>query len=180
MLALRGGPTPVPAPVPAMASSVAEQHLDAATPAPAAPTAPWRARRRGGAAVLALAAAASAAPSRVAAVEGQLAAIPVYAVTNAASEFVLVAGGGEGEGEGGKQQLGLLCFAERDAEALLAAVRAADPRMGKVRQADTRWDGSSAPVPAREAGCGRRGHVRGVQSRQRAERRVGAGALMDA
>uniref|UniRef100_A0A7R9Y7G3 Protein TIC 22, chloroplastic n=1 Tax=Prasinoderma coloniale TaxID=156133 RepID=A0A7R9Y7G3_9VIRI len=68
------------------------------------------------------------------ALSAQLASVPVFAVTNTASEFILVGGG---EGGDSDRQLCLFCFAERDAQALLATVQARDPRVGKSARVST-------------------------------------------
>ncbi|CAN6209894.1 unnamed protein product [Urochloa humidicola] len=57
-------------------------------------------------------------------IEERLAGVPVYALANAAQEFVLVSstregGGREGEGARPPPALGLLCFRKEDADALL-------------------------------------------------------------
>ncbi|XP_073098621.1 protein TIC 22-like, chloroplastic isoform X1 [Elaeis guineensis] len=51
------------------------------------------------------------------AIEERLAGVPVYALSNSAEEFVLVAGVGSGK------SLGLFCFKKEDAEALLDQMR---------------------------------------------------------
>ncbi|KAF7837057.1 protein TIC 22-like, chloroplastic [Senna tora] len=57
------------------------------------------------------------------AIEERLAGVPVYALSNAAEEFVLVAGTSTGK------NLGLFCFRKEDAEALLEQVKSIDPEM---------------------------------------------------
>ncbi|XP_054806540.1 protein TIC 22-like, chloroplastic isoform X2 [Prosopis cineraria] len=57
------------------------------------------------------------------AIEERLAGVPVYALSNAAEEFVLVSGTSTGK------NLGLFCFKKEDAEALLEQVRSIDPEM---------------------------------------------------
>ncbi|CAN6222993.1 unnamed protein product [Urochloa humidicola] len=57
-------------------------------------------------------------------IEERLAGVPVYALANAAQEFVLVSSAREGRGGGGEgarppPALGLLCFRKEDADALL-------------------------------------------------------------
>ncbi|CAN6180212.1 unnamed protein product [Urochloa humidicola] len=57
-------------------------------------------------------------------IEERLAGVPVYALANAAQEFVLVSSAREGGGRGGEgakppPALGLLCFRKEDADALL-------------------------------------------------------------
>jgi hypothetical protein len=61
---------------------------------------------------------------RIAEIEERLAGVPVYALANAAQEFVLVSSAREGGGRGGEvarppPALGLLCFRKEDADALL-------------------------------------------------------------
>ncbi|KAH0992501.1 hypothetical protein GBA52_003984 [Prunus armeniaca] len=57
------------------------------------------------------------------AIEERLAGVPVYALSNAAEEFVLVSGASSGK------SLGLFCFKKEDAEALLEHIRIMDPGM---------------------------------------------------
>ncbi|KAI9115057.1 hypothetical protein K1719_014070 [Acacia pycnantha] len=57
------------------------------------------------------------------AIEERLAGVPVYALSNAAEEFVLVSGTSTGK------NLGLFCFKKDDAEALLEQVKSVDPAM---------------------------------------------------
>ncbi|XP_028759710.1 protein TIC 22-like, chloroplastic [Neltuma alba] len=57
------------------------------------------------------------------AIEERLAGVPVYALSNAAEEFVLVSGTSTGK------NLGLFCFRKEDAEALLEQVKSIDPEM---------------------------------------------------
>lgn len=57
------------------------------------------------------------------AIEERLAGVPVYALSNAADEFVLVSGVSTGK------SLGLFCFKKEDAEALLEHIRSLDPGM---------------------------------------------------
>ncbi|XP_062190064.1 protein TIC 22-like, chloroplastic [Phragmites australis] len=77
--------------------------------------------------------AASAAALPVAEIEDRLAGVPVYALANAAQEFVLVsstrAGREGGEGARPPPALGLLCFRREDADALLAQMEG-DMRAG--------------------------------------------------
>ncbi|XP_038886518.1 protein TIC 22-like, chloroplastic isoform X1 [Benincasa hispida] len=65
------------------------------------------------------------APSRLAlsteAIEERLAGIPVYALSNASEEFVLVSGAST------QKSLGLFCFKKEDAEALLHHIGTMDP-----------------------------------------------------
>ncbi|GJP82715.1 hypothetical protein CLOP_g12963, partial [Closterium sp. NIES-67] len=51
--------------------------------------------------------------------------VPVYTVTNTASEFVLISD------MGGNKSLGLFCFRREDAEALLAQVKDREPSLGR-------------------------------------------------
>lgn len=57
------------------------------------------------------------------AIEERLAGVPVYALSNASEEFVLVSGASSGK------SLGLFCFRKEDAEALLQQIGSLDPRM---------------------------------------------------
>ncbi|XP_058093426.1 protein TIC 22-like, chloroplastic isoform X2 [Magnolia sinica] len=57
------------------------------------------------------------------AIEERLAGIPVYALSNAEEEFVLVSG------VRSRKSLGLFCFKREDAEALLEQMKAMDPTM---------------------------------------------------
>ncbi|GMH08055.1 hypothetical protein Nepgr_009895 [Nepenthes gracilis] len=57
------------------------------------------------------------------AIEERLAGVPVYALSNSAGEFVLVSG------VKSSKSLGLFCFKEADAEALLEQMRLMDPGM---------------------------------------------------
>lgn len=57
--------------------------------------------------------------------EERLAGVPVYALSNSEEEFVLVSGVST------KKSLGLLCFKEEDAEALLEQMKSLDPGMRK-------------------------------------------------
>ncbi|KAL4326544.1 hypothetical protein S245_041999 [Arachis hypogaea] len=57
------------------------------------------------------------------AIEERLEGVPVYALSNASEEFLLVAGASTGK------NLGLFCFNEDDAQALLRQVSTVDPRM---------------------------------------------------
>ncbi|EXB73696.1 hypothetical protein L484_026859 [Morus notabilis] len=57
------------------------------------------------------------------AIEERLAGVPVYALSNASEEFVLVSGASSGK------SLGLFCFRKEDAEALLDQIASMDPRM---------------------------------------------------
>lgn len=57
------------------------------------------------------------------AIEERLAGVPVYALSNAAEEFVLVSGSSTGK------SLGLFCFKKEDAETLLEQIRSMDPAM---------------------------------------------------
>lgn len=57
------------------------------------------------------------------AIEERLAGVPVYALSNAAEEFVLVSGTTSGK------NIGLFCFKKEDAEALLEQVKSIDPEM---------------------------------------------------
>ncbi|XVE81226.1 hypothetical protein DITRI_Ditri15bG0045900 [Diplodiscus trichospermus] len=59
------------------------------------------------------------------AIEGRLAGVPVYALSNPQEEFVLVSGVST------KKSLGLFCFKEEDAEALLEQMKSMDPGMRK-------------------------------------------------
>ncbi|OEL31726.1 hypothetical protein BAE44_0007253 [Dichanthelium oligosanthes] len=86
-----------------------------------APPPPW-ARIPSPSPASATASAAAALPS--AEIEERLAGVPVYALANAAQEFVLVssaraAGGQADEGARPQPALGLLCFRKEDADALL-------------------------------------------------------------
>lgn len=56
-------------------------------------------------------------------IEQRLEGVPVYALSNAADEFMLVSGASTG------RNLGLFCFNKEDAEALLHQVTAIDPLM---------------------------------------------------
>lgn len=57
------------------------------------------------------------------AIEERLAGVPVYALSNAVDEFVLVSGVST------RKSLGLFCFKKEDAEALLEQIRSMDPSM---------------------------------------------------
>ncbi|MED6130805.1 hypothetical protein PIB30_003824 [Stylosanthes scabra] len=57
------------------------------------------------------------------AIEQRLEGVPVYALSNASEEFLLVSGASTGK------NLGLFCFNEDDAQSLLRQVSAVDPRM---------------------------------------------------
>ncbi|XP_059446181.1 protein TIC 22-like, chloroplastic [Corylus avellana] len=57
------------------------------------------------------------------AIEERLAGVPVYALSNAVDEFVLVSGVST------RKSLGLFCFKKEDAEALLEQIRSLDPSM---------------------------------------------------
>lgn len=57
------------------------------------------------------------------AIEERLAGVPVYALSNASEEFVLVSGVSTGK------NLGLFCFSEADAEALRQQMESMDPTM---------------------------------------------------
>ncbi|KAK4778239.1 hypothetical protein SAY87_018426 [Trapa incisa] len=63
------------------------------------------------------------APMLVEDIEERLAGVPVYALSNSAEEFVLVSGAAT------KKSLGLFCFREEDAEALLEQMKSMDPGM---------------------------------------------------
>jgi hypothetical protein len=87
------------------------------------------------AAALASVSAAAAAPRRPtvgdlayspAEVRARLASVPVFAVVNAADEFVLVTG------DDGARQLGLFFLERADAEGLIATIRAREPKLGKA------------------------------------------------
>ncbi|CAN6580250.1 unnamed protein product [Malus baccata var. baccata] len=56
-------------------------------------------------------------------IEERLAGVPVYALSNASEEFVLVSGASTGK------SLGLFCFKKEDADALLEHIRIMDPGM---------------------------------------------------
>ncbi|KAH7521547.1 hypothetical protein FEM48_Zijuj07G0045100 [Ziziphus jujuba var. spinosa] len=56
-------------------------------------------------------------------IEERLAGVPVYALSNAAEEFVLVSGSST------EKSLGLFCFKKEDAETLLEQIRVMDPGM---------------------------------------------------
>lgn len=60
-------------------------------------------------------------PMTVEAIEERLEGIPVYALSNASEEFLLVSGSSSGK------NLGLFCFNKDDAEALLNQVTLIDP-----------------------------------------------------
>ncbi|KAJ1407314.1 Tic22-like [Sesbania bispinosa] len=62
-------------------------------------------------------------PMPASAIEQRLEGVPVYALSNAAEEFLLVSGTSTGK------NLGLFCFKKEDAEALLDQVTAIDPHM---------------------------------------------------
>ncbi|XP_061363768.1 protein TIC 22-like, chloroplastic [Gastrolobium bilobum] len=62
-------------------------------------------------------------PMSVEAIEERLEGVPVYALSNAAEEFLLVSGASTGK------NLGLFCFNKDDAETLLNQVTAIDPHM---------------------------------------------------
>ncbi|OWM84236.1 protein TIC 22-like, chloroplastic [Punica granatum] len=62
-------------------------------------------------------------PMSVEDIEERLAGVPVYALSNSAEEFVLVSGVST------KKSLGLFCFREEDAEALLDQMKSMDPGM---------------------------------------------------
>ncbi|GBG63869.1 hypothetical protein CBR_g39650 [Chara braunii] len=57
----------------------------------------------------------------------RLEGVPVYTVTNASNEFVLISGSDENS----SKSLGLFCFSQDDAEALLAQVKDREPGLGK-------------------------------------------------
>lgn len=57
------------------------------------------------------------------AIEERLAGVPVYALSNSSEEFVLVSGFKTGK------NLGLFCFSEADAAALLEQMKSMDPSM---------------------------------------------------
>lgn len=57
------------------------------------------------------------------AIAERLAGVPVYALSNASEEFVLVSGSSTAK------SLGLFCFRKEDAETLLEQIRSMDPRM---------------------------------------------------
>ena len=59
------------------------------------------------------------------AIEERLAGVPVYALSNASEEFVLVSGVSTKY----KKSLGLFCFKKEDAEALLEQIKSLDPNM---------------------------------------------------
>lgn len=59
------------------------------------------------------------------AIEERLAGVPVYALSNASEEFVLVSGVSTKD----KKSLGLFCFKKEDAEALLEQIKSLDPNM---------------------------------------------------
>nr|XP_023927693.1 protein TIC 22-like, chloroplastic isoform X4 [Quercus suber] len=59
------------------------------------------------------------------AIEERLAGVPVYALSNAYEEFVLVSG----VSTKAKKSLGLFCFKKEDAEALLEQIKSLDPNM---------------------------------------------------
>lgn len=56
-------------------------------------------------------------------IEERLAGIPVYTLTSSQEEFVLVTGDSTGK------SLGLFCFKQQDAEALLEEMKSMDPKM---------------------------------------------------
>ncbi|KAB1213505.1 Protein TIC 22-like, chloroplastic [Morella rubra] len=56
-------------------------------------------------------------------IEERLAGVPVYALSNASEEFVLVSG------VSSRKSLGLFCFKKEDAEALLEQIKRMDPSM---------------------------------------------------
>lgn len=58
-------------------------------------------------------------------IEERLAGVPVYALSNSNEEFVLVSGLSTGK------SLGLFCFKQEDAEALLEQMKSMDPGMRK-------------------------------------------------
>ena len=58
-------------------------------------------------------------------IEERLAGVPVYALSNSNEEFVLVSGFSTGK------SLGLFCFKQEDAEALLEQMKSMDPGMRK-------------------------------------------------
>lgn len=62
-------------------------------------------------------------PLSTEAIEQRLEGVPVYALSNATDEFLLVSGASTGK------NLGLFCFKKEDAEALLHQVTAIDPLM---------------------------------------------------
>lgn len=64
----------------------------------------------------------------VEAIEERLAGVPVYALSNASKEFVLVSGEKTGT------SLGFFCFKEEDAEALLQQMRSMEPTMREGSQ----------------------------------------------
>lgn len=57
------------------------------------------------------------------AIAERLSGVPVYALSNAAEEFVLVSGASTGK------SLGLFCFKKEDADALLEHIQSVDPGM---------------------------------------------------
>lgn len=78
-------------------------------------------------------------------IEERLSGVPVYALSNAAEEFVLVSGSSTGK------SLGLFCFKKEDAETLLEQIRIMDPKMrngsrvvavalNKVWAVNVEWD----------------------------------------
>ncbi|CAK7348105.1 unnamed protein product [Dovyalis caffra] len=67
----------------------------------------------------------SAAYMSTEAIEERLAGVPVYALSNSNEEFVLVSGLSTGK------SLGLFCFKQEDAEALLDQMKSMDPGMRK-------------------------------------------------
>lgn len=62
-------------------------------------------------------------PMSTEAIEKRLEGVPVYALSNATDEFLLVSGASTGK------NLGLFCFKKEDAEALLHQVTTIDPLM---------------------------------------------------
>jgi len=61
----------------------------------------------------------------------RLALVPVFTVTNAQNEFILVSGLPQGGGEGAGKQLGLFFFSEKDAGSLLEQIRKGNPVIGR-------------------------------------------------
>lgn len=62
-------------------------------------------------------------PLSVEEIQERLAGVPVFALSNSAEEFVLVSGVST------RKALGLFCFKEEDAEALLDQMKSMDPGM---------------------------------------------------
>jgi len=61
----------------------------------------------------------------------RLALVPVFTVTNAQNEFILVSGLPQGGGDGAGKQLGLFFFSEKDAGSLLEQIRKGNPVIGR-------------------------------------------------